>query len=96
MSAFVDVRVPPGCAGAGLAHWHPEAPVLQFSCSSPSAPEWPAAPPPRPAAGWLCAPRWPAAPSGPPGLGERRPGGAGCPVKLIEGLGHSEEDVNER
>ena len=84
----------PACAGAGRAHWHPGAPALRSSCSSPSAPGWPAAPPPRPAAGWLCAPRSPAAPSGPPGHGEHHPGGAGYPVRLIKGLRHSKEGVN--
>lgn len=60
-------RLPPltwVCRSWTRAHWHPGAPALRSSCSSPSAPGWPAAPPPRPAAGWLCAPRSPAAPSG--------------------------------
>ena len=79
-----DMRVSPGCAGAGRAHWHPGAPALQSSCSSPSAPGWPSAPRSQPAAGWLCAPRSPAAPSGPPGPSEHHPGGAGYPVRLIK------------
>ena len=89
-----DMRVSPGCAGAGRAHWHPGAPALRSSCSSPSAPGWPSAPRSQPAAGWLCAPRSPAAPSGPPGHGEHHPGGAGYPVRLIKGLRHSKEGVN--
>lgn len=95
MTAVSSQGASPECAGAARVHWHPGALVLQFSCSSPSAPVWPAAPQSQPAAGWLCAPPWPVAPSGPPGHAEHHPGAAGCPVnkktlKVLKSLSASQ------